>query len=56
MNQFTQNRASGENLRQFFARHTNDELRSILAGGYAEPVKRDAAAAGVGAVPVGIDN
>jgi sulfite reductase (ferredoxin) len=56
MNQFTNERKSGENLRQFFARHTNDDLRSILAGGFAEPVKRDAAAAGVGAVPIGIDN
>ena len=56
MTQFTNERKSGENLRQFFARHTNDDLRSILAGGFAEPVKRDAAAAGVGAVPIGIDN
>jgi sulfite reductase (ferredoxin) len=56
MNQFTNERKTGENLRQFFARHTNDDLRSILAGGFAEPVKRDAAAAGVGAVPIGIDN
>ncbi len=56
MNQFTNERKSGENLRQFLARHSNDDLRSILAGGFAEPVKRDAAAAGVGAVPVGIDN
>jgi sulfite reductase (ferredoxin) len=56
MNQFTNERQSGENLRQFFARLTNDDLRSILAGGYAEPVKRDAAAAGVGAVPIGIDS
>jgi sulfite reductase (ferredoxin) len=55
MNQFTNARKSGENLRQFFARHSNDDLRSILAGGFAEPVKRDAAAAGVGAVPIGID-
>jgi sulfite reductase (ferredoxin) len=56
MTQFTSERKSGENLRQFFARHTNDDPRSILAGGFAQPVKRDAAAAGVGAVPIGIDN
>ncbi len=55
INQFANNHKSGENLRQFFARHSNDDLRSILAGGYIEPVKRDAAAAGAGAVPVGID-
>jgi sulfite reductase (ferredoxin) len=56
MTQFTNERKTDENLRQFFARHTNDDLRSILAGGFAEPVKRDTAAAGVGAVPIGIDN
>ncbi len=53
MNQFNQNHKSGENLRQFFARHSNDDLRSILAGGFAASVKRDAAAAG--AVPVGVE-
>jgi sulfite reductase (ferredoxin) len=55
MNQFNADRKVGENLRAFFARHSNDDLRSILAGGFSEPVKRDAAAAGVGAVPIGID-
>ena len=35
MNQFTNDHKPGENLRQFFARHTNDDLRSILAGGFA---------------------
>jgi sulfite reductase (ferredoxin) len=53
MNQFTNDRRGGENLRQFFARHSNDDLRSILAGGYAPSVSRDAAT--TGPVPVGVD-
>ena len=53
MNQFTNARKSGENLRQFFARHSNDDLRSILAGGYTPSVSRDAAT--TGPVPVGVD-
>ena len=53
MNQFTNDRKSGENLRQFFARHSNDDLRSILAGGYTPTVERDVSTAGP--VPVGVD-
>jgi sulfite reductase (ferredoxin) len=34
-------RNEGENLRQFFARHSNDEIRGFLAGGMAAPVARD---------------
>jgi sulfite reductase (ferredoxin) len=34
-------RVAGENLRQFFARHTDVELRGFLAGGWFEPVSRD---------------
>jgi sulfite reductase (ferredoxin) len=30
-----------ENLRQFFSRHSNDEIRGFLAGGIAAPVPRD---------------
>ena len=30
-----------ENLREWFARHTNDELRGLLAGEILEPVERD---------------
>ncbi|MGA2960867.1 MAG: nitrite/sulfite reductase [Candidatus Korobacteraceae bacterium] len=30
-----------ENLRQFFSRHSNDEIRGFLAGGVAAPVPRD---------------
>ncbi|MGA7027506.1 MAG: hypothetical protein WBY24_02580 [Candidatus Acidiferrales bacterium] len=49
---FDQNRNNGENLRQFFARHSNDEIRSLLAGDWAEPVERDAIA---GPVPHGVE-
>jgi sulfite reductase (ferredoxin) len=45
-------RNPGENLRQFFARHTNDEIRALLAGDWAEPVERDAVA---GPVPHGVE-
>ena len=34
-------RSSGENLRQFFARHSDAELRSFLAGQEVEPALRD---------------
>ena len=39
---FDSDRNPGENLRQFFARHSNDEIRALLAGDWAEPVERDA--------------
>jgi sulfite reductase (ferredoxin) len=38
-------REPGENLRRFFARHSNDELRQFLAGQQVEPVERDQPAA-----------
>ena len=53
MIQFNENRKHGENLRQFFARHTNDDLRSILAGGFTASVEREAAT--TGRVPVGVE-
>jgi sulfite reductase (ferredoxin) len=53
MIQFNQNHQSGENLRQFFARHSNDDLRAILAGGSTASVARDTAT--TGSVPVGVD-
>jgi sulfite reductase (ferredoxin) len=31
----------GENLRQWFLRHTNEELHSFLSGGSLEIVERD---------------
>ena len=34
-------RGDGENLRSWFARHSNDELRVQLAGEELEPVERD---------------
>ncbi len=34
-------RDEGENLRQFFSRHSNDEIRGFLAGGITVPVPRD---------------
>ena len=54
LNQFNENRAPDENLRQFFARHSNEDIRSILAGGYTTSVERDTAAQG--AVPMGVEN
>ncbi len=45
-------RASGENLRQFFARHGDAELRAFLAGEIVEPVPRDLSP---GRVPHGIE-
>jgi sulfite reductase (ferredoxin) len=54
LNQFNENRAPDENLRQFFARHSNEDIRSILAGGYTTSVERDSAAQG--AVPIGVEN
>jgi sulfite reductase (ferredoxin) len=38
-------REPGENLRRFFARHSNDELRQFLAGQQLDPVERDQPAA-----------
>ncbi|MGA9885940.1 MAG: precorrin-3B synthase [Candidatus Acidiferrales bacterium] len=49
---FDEERAPRENLRQFFARHSNDEIRALLAGEWAEPVERDAVA---GPVPHGVE-
>jgi sulfite reductase (ferredoxin) len=34
-------RQSGENLRQFFARHNDTELRELLAGAAVDAVLRD---------------
>ena len=44
-------RGEGENLRAWFARHTNDELRAHLAGEVLEAVERDLP---VGSVPHGV--
>jgi sulfite reductase (ferredoxin) len=49
---FDEERGPGENLRQFLARHTNDEIRKLLAGQIADAVARDVSA---GPVPHGIE-
>jgi sulfite reductase (ferredoxin) len=44
-------RSSGENLRAWFSRHSNDELRADLAGEVLAPVERDIA---TGMAPHGV--
>ena len=44
---FRKRREPGENLRRFFARHSNEELRAILAGAEVAPVERDSPFGGV---------
>jgi sulfite reductase (ferredoxin) len=51
LREFNENSGAGENLRQFFARHSNDDIRAILAGGYAASVERDVAQR---SVPAGV--
>lgn len=50
---FNERRGHRENLRQFFARHSNEEIRAILAGNFVDVVERDAA---LGAVPQGVES
>ena len=52
LNQFQLVRLPGENLRQFFARHSNDEIRALLSGEIQPPVDRDLA---IGSVPQGVE-
>jgi sulfite reductase (ferredoxin) len=49
---FNTQREGNENLRQFFSRHTNDELRELLAGTFVGAVERDVA---LGPVPHGVE-
>ena len=49
---FSERRVGGENLRQWFTRHSNEEIRAILAGSVVEGVERDIS---LGAVPQGVD-
>ena len=49
---FLAERRPSENFRQFAARHTDDELRGLLAGELVEAVARDVAASGP---PHGVD-
>ncbi len=51
LRQYLADRQNGENLRAWFSRHTNDELRAHLAGEVLAPVERDAPA---GRVPHGV--
>jgi len=49
---FSERGESGENLRQFLARHSNEDLRAMLAGDLVAPVDRDVA---LGSVPQGVE-
>jgi sulfite reductase (ferredoxin) len=53
LREFNENRAADENLRQFFARHSNDDIRAILAGGFSASVERDVAQR---SIPAGVEN
>jgi len=52
LNAFTERREAQENLRRFLARHSNEEIRSILAGTFVATAERDLA---LGAVPQGVE-
>jgi len=49
---FNAQREPDENLRRFLARQSNEDIRSILAGSFVQPVERDLA---LGAVPQGVE-
>jgi sulfite reductase (ferredoxin) len=49
---FDERREQGENLRRFLARHSNEDIRSILAGSRVVPVERDLF---LGPVPQGVE-
>ncbi|HEY4817503.1 MAG TPA: hypothetical protein VIH67_08725 [Candidatus Acidoferrum sp.] len=52
LREFNEQRSPGENLRRFFARHSNEQIRGLLAGDLVAPVERDASA---GPVPMGVE-
>jgi sulfite reductase (ferredoxin) len=52
LREFNEQRAPGENLRRFFARHTNEQIRGLLAGELVAAVERDAS---TGPVPMGVE-
>jgi sulfite reductase (ferredoxin) len=52
LRRYHDDRTEGENLRQFFARHTDSELREFLAGDVVAAVMRDASP---GRVPHGLE-
>jgi sulfite reductase (ferredoxin) len=45
LNAFQELRGPNENLQRFFARHSKEEIRAFLAGGFIASVERDLAAA-----------
>ena len=47
LRRYLEQQLPGENLRNFFSRHTDTELRAFLAGEVADPVARDLASARV---------
>lgn len=49
---YNSSKAPGENLRQFFARHSNDDIRGFLAGATTPAVERDHA---MGPPPHGVE-
>jgi sulfite reductase (ferredoxin) len=49
---FNTRREGNENLRQFFGRHTNEEIRALLAGTFVGAVERDVS---LGPVPHGVE-
>ena len=49
---FNTRREENENLRQFFGRHSNEELRALLAGTFVGAVERDLS---LGPVPHGVE-
>jgi sulfite reductase (ferredoxin) len=53
LREFNDRRDSGENLRQFLARHSNEDIRTILAGRFAPSLERDTI---TGAVPAGVES
>jgi sulfite reductase (ferredoxin) len=56
LRQYLTTREGGENLRQFFARHTDTELREFLAGAAIDAVARDLPPASIGhSAPAGGD-
>ena len=52
LRRYLEDRYLGENLRQFFARHQDEELREFLAGEFVEAVARDLSP---GRVPHGLE-
>jgi sulfite reductase (ferredoxin) len=52
LREFNERRDSGENLRRFFARHSNEQIRAVLGGQLVASVERDAS---TGPVPIGVE-